>query len=203
MELRDALSQISEIRTRMERAQVFRGYRSVTTAFSGLVAVGAGILQPVVVSEPATHLTRFLSHWIGAAGLSLIVVAAEMIFRGRRRGQGTLTLRAVEHFVPALIAGGLLTYVIAAHAPDAAWMLPGLWMIVFALGVFASCRVLPRGAFFVAGMYLLAGLAAIVLSRKGWAFSPWLMAIPFGAGQVAMAGLLYWSLERKGAADGR
>ena len=38
-------------------------------------------------------------------------------------------------------------------------MLPGLWQILFSLGVFASCRLLPRATFGVAVFYLVAGLA--------------------------------------------
>ena len=37
MELREALSQISEIRQQMARSEVFRGYRSITVGFSGVL----------------------------------------------------------------------------------------------------------------------------------------------------------------------
>src|SRR5436190_1246836 len=43
MQLREALSQISEIRQQMAQAQVFRGYRSATTAATALVAVLAAL----------------------------------------------------------------------------------------------------------------------------------------------------------------
>ena len=39
MELRDALTQIAEIRQQMARGEVFRGYRAATTAFSGMAAL--------------------------------------------------------------------------------------------------------------------------------------------------------------------
>ena len=39
MELREALTQIAEIRQQMARGEVFRGYRAATTAFSGVVAL--------------------------------------------------------------------------------------------------------------------------------------------------------------------
>ena len=52
MELRDALTQISEIREQMARAEVFRGYRSVTVGFSGVVAFVAAALQPIVAPRP-------------------------------------------------------------------------------------------------------------------------------------------------------
>ena len=39
MHLHDALAQITEIRSQMARTQTFRGYRSATVAFSGLLAL--------------------------------------------------------------------------------------------------------------------------------------------------------------------
>ena len=37
MELRDALAQIAEIRQHMARTEVFRGYRALPVAFSGVL----------------------------------------------------------------------------------------------------------------------------------------------------------------------
>lgn len=200
MELRDALVQISEIREQMARAQVFRGYRSVITAISGGVALVAAALQPWLVPDPAHNVQRYVCHWAVAAGVSLTVVAVEMIVRARRsqgRLQPQLTLLAVEQFMPSIVAGALLTYVIVAHCAQVAWMLPGLWLVLFSLGIFASCRLLPRATFYSAGFYLLAGLVVLAVSSGGWAFSPWLMGGPFVVGQAFTAGILYQQLERR------
>ena len=64
-------------------------------------------------------------------------------------------------------------------------MLPGLWQIVFSLGFFASCRLLPRPMFAVGVWYLAAGLASLAFASGAHAFSPWAMAVPFGIGQLA------------------
>ena len=174
MQLRDALSQISEIRQHMAEAQVFRGYRSATTAFTALVAAGA-------------------------AAVSIVVVGLEMILRCRRADsplQTQITRVVADQFVPSLVAGGLLTLVIARFATDCLWMLPGLWAITFSLGVFASRRFLPRSIFVVGGYYLLAGLYCLTLERHTAALSPWTMGTLFGVGQLLTAGVLYWNLER-------
>ena len=68
--------------------------------------------------------------------------------------------------------------------------MPGLWQIMFSLGIFASCRSLPRGMFAVGVWYLAAGLAALALSAA-MPFSPFVMAVPFGIGQLTMAFVLY------------
>jgi hypothetical protein len=200
MQLRDALSQIAEIRQQMERGQIFRGYRSATTAFSGLLAIVAGVLQSVMISDPAQHPKPFVLLWVSAAVISLVVVGAEMVLRTYRSNsqlQRQLSLLAVEQFTPAMVAGGLLTWVFCDFMRDNLWMLPGLWMVVFSLGIFASARLLPRAVFAVGGFYLVAGILTLLLAGRGWAFSPWLMAGTFGIGQTCTAIILYTQLERR------
>jgi hypothetical protein len=199
MQLRDALAQITEIRQQMARTQLFRGYRAATTAFSGVVALGAAAIQHYVIGEATfdQQLTA-LWLWLGAAAVSVVVVGAEMMQRYRRRERSQLqremTLMAVEQFVPCLVAGALLTYAIVEWAGNSINLLPGLWCTLFGLGVFASRRLLPRGTFLIGGWYLLAGLAAVA-TRKDFCFASQ-MAGAFGGGQLLSAGVLYWQLER-------
>ena len=108
MELREALTQIAEIRQQMARSQVFRGYRSVTTAFSALVALVAAGIQEYVLPESDRNSWHMLYLWLGAAVLSLVVVGVEMAIRYRKAQsvlQREITLVAVEQFAPCLVAG--------------------------------------------------------------------------------------------------
>ena len=73
-------------------------------------------------------------------------------------------------------------------------MLPGMWSMLFGLGVFASRRLLPKATFLVGGFYLLAGL--FMISIRYAALAAWPMGATFGTGQIAAAGLLYFTLER-------
>jgi hypothetical protein len=223
VQLDEALDQISQIRQQMARAQVFRGYRSATTLFTAVVAVVAALAQAAWVPQPMRgveapaggsgyrdvdtywggnaygSLNAYLATWCAAAVVSIVVVGAEMVVRSRRSGsslQRQITLVVVDQFAPSLAAGALLTFVVARFARDAAWMLPGLWAILFSLGLFASRRFLPRGVFLIGGYYLVAGLVCLTLDRKAAALSPWTMGVVFGAGQLLTAGFLYWTLER-------
>ena len=101
-----------------------------------------------------------------------------------------------EQFLPAGLAGILLTAVLLRFTPDALWMLPGLWQVVFALGVFASCRFLPRPMLLVGGWYLASALACLVLARGADAFSPWAMGAPFTIGQLMVAAVLQITSRR-------
>ena len=98
---------------------------------------------------------------------------------------------AAEQFVPALLAGLLLTAVIVFRVPEVLWMLPGLWQIVFSLGIFASCRSLPRAMLAPACWFLCTGIACLWL-RNTRALSPWSMGVPFVVGHVLIAAVLRW-----------
>ena len=106
---------------------------------------------------------------------------------------------AVEQFLPSVAAGVLTTIVILRFVPSALWMLPGIWQVIFSLGVFSSCRFLPRPMLAAGAWYLMTGLVCIALG-DGRALSPWAMGIPFGAGQLLVAGILLFTTREGGDA---
>ena len=204
MELREALCQIAEIRQQMARGQVFRGYRSMTVGCSGVLALLAAIWQPFYVASPTSELGRYLSLWIGVAACSVALAGGELLWRAHREHSPLarqMTLLAVEQFMPCIIVGALLTLCIYRTAPQVAWMLPGLWSLLFGLGVFASYRLLPRQVFSVGLYYLVCGVVCLLIGADASALSPWQMGISFGGGQLLAAALLYWTLERQHAAQ--
>lgn len=199
MELHEALEQISDIRRQMARSEVFRGYRAATVGFSGALAVLAAAFQSQWVASPDGDLGRYLCLWITVATISLLVAGVELTIRARAAGPGLareMTLLAIEQFLPCVIVGALLTLVVFAAAPRVGWMLPGLWSLVFGLGVFASFRLLPRPMFWVGLYFVMCGCGCLLWGQGEYAFSPWLMGISFGGGQVLSAVILYWTLER-------
>jgi hypothetical protein len=197
MDLHEALSQISEIRYQMARTELFRGYRAAPVAMSGVLALLAAVAQQVWIADPSRNLTAYLVLWIGAAVVSAAVSGAAIAARRRMDGSSwsrDLTRLALEQFAPCLITGGLVTIVIARSRPELLGILPGFWQILFSLGVFASCRLLPRATWAVAVFYLGTGLICLSLGEA--ALSPWAMGLPFGFGQLLAAVVLYWNLER-------
>lgn len=199
MELHEALTQIAAIRRQMARTEIFRGYRALPVAITAVLALIGAALQAVVLPEPLTKPGAYLALWAGVAALSVLVSAGGVAWRCLRSPSPldrTMTLLAVEQFLPCVVAGGLLTLVLFTQAPDAVGLFPGLWAVVFSLGVFASCRLLPRATFWAGVYYLVTGLGCLALARGDAALSPWAMAVPFGGGQLLTAAVLYWTLER-------
>jgi hypothetical protein len=192
-DLNRALEDITAIRNQVARGTEFRGYGPVTVAATGVLALLAAGVQALWLPDPASDVFGYLALWTATATLSIVLIAIEMVARTRRIHRGLadeMIYAAIEAFMPAGVAGALLTVVIYRFAPQGAWMLPGLWQLLFSLGVFASCRSLPRPIFAAAAWYLAAGLANLALAG-GHAFSPWAMAVPFGAGQLFIAAVLY------------
>ena len=204
MQLDEALRQISDISHQMARSEVFRGYRSMTVGFSGAAGLLAAALQPQWVASPASELGRYLGLWLGVAAASVTVAGTEMFWRARGAWAGLArqrTLLAVEQFLPCVVVGALLTLCIYRSAPDVAWMLPGLWSLVYGLGVFASYRLLPRHVFWVGSYYILCGCGCLLWGQGENAFSPWQIGVSFGGGQLLGAAILYWTLERTDASS--
>jgi len=196
-DLERALADITAIRSQMARGTQFRGYGPATVAATGLLALLAATLQALYLPQPGAAPLAYLALWVGMAVVAVILTGAEMVARTRRVHGGLadeMLYAAAEQYIPAGVAGTLTTVVIYRYAPQALSLLPGLWQIIFSLGVFASCRSLPRGMFAVGIWYLAAGLAALAISGTA-PFSPLAMAIPFGAGQLLMAFVLYRATE--------
>ena len=187
------MADITAIRSQLARGTEFRGYGPVTVAATGLLALLAAVLQAILLPDPAAATFSYLMLWTGMAALAVVITGAEMIARTRRIHEGfadEMLYAAVEQFIPAGVAGLLLTVVLYRFAPLGLWMLPGLWQLIFSLGVFASRGSLPPGLFAVGVWYLAAGLATLALS-SGAPFSPLAMALPFGIGQLLMAFMIY------------
>src|SRR4051812_42796029 len=85
MELREALSQISEIRQQVARTEVFRGYRAVPVAVSGVLALVGAVLQHLLIANPRENYLGYLALWVGCAGLSLVATGIEMALHFRRK----------------------------------------------------------------------------------------------------------------------
>lgn len=203
-DLEKALADISEIRSQMARGTEFRGYGPATLAATGGLALLAAVAQALWLPHAAAHIGLYIVLWGATAAISVTLIGLDMILRSRRIHSGLaqeMIWEAVEQFLPAGVAGGLLTAVLLQYSPDDLWMLPGLWQIVFSLGVFACCRFLPRAIFAVGIWYLVAGLACLVFAQAEYAFSPWAMGAPYGVGQLLVAAIL--QRHAAGEADGR
>ena len=197
-DLNRALGDISSIRRQMARSTEFHGYGPATLAATGAIAVAAAGVQAVWLPDQANHLAAYLGIWVSTAVLSAGLIGMQMHTRTRRIHSGMadeMIRMAVEQFLPSAGAGALVALVLVRYVPAAAWMLPGIWQVIFSLGVFSSCRFLPRPVAAAGAWYLLTGLFCIALADSR-ALSPWAMGIPYGAGQLLVAGILLFCAKK-------
>lgn len=201
--LDDALVEISSIRRQMARSTEFRGYGPATLAMTGVLAMAAAGAQAIWIADPAHHVMAYLGLWLSTAVVSAAMIGAQMHTRAHRLHSGLaddMIHLAVEQFLPAAGAGLLLTIVMTLYVPTAVWMLPGLWQVIYSLGVFSSCRFLPRATALAGCWYLTTGLVSLALGGER-ALSGWTMGAAYGLGQLLVAGVL-WSAAKETTDEG-
>jgi hypothetical protein len=194
-DLHKALGDISSIRREMARTTQFRGYGPATLAATAAFAFLAAAAQAVWLPDPANHMRGYLGLWISTALLSAVLTGVQMYTRSRRIHSGLsdeMIRMAVEQFLPSVAAGLLVTLVLAHYVPSVSWMLPGLWQVIFSIGVFSSCRFLPRPMIAAGVWYLFTGLLCLALGDNR-ALSPATMGLSFGIGQLIVAAVLLFA----------
>ncbi|MEO6597861.1 MAG: hypothetical protein ABIP94_24210 [Planctomycetota bacterium] len=197
MELRDAIDQISTIRTQLAATEHLRSLRSVPVALSGLLALCAAIVQARWLGDPRLAPGDYLALWVGSAALSGIV-ASVVVLRRAQRCPSALSVAnarlAAMQFAPSLVVGAIVTWFVAERLPQQLWVLPGLWQLLFGLGNLAAHRLLPAPAIAVGIMFLASGTCCLWFGER--ALDPWAMGLPFAFGQIALAAILWWHHER-------
>ena len=196
MELEKAQEHLAEIHRHLARTEIYRGYRAPFVAASGCLALLGAWLQPAAPAD--VPFRTFVLYWCALAAVSLTLVAVSLtldFLRGSAMDRRK-TWSAIGQFLPCLGAGFLLTWTVYFRSPELIPYLPGLWSILFSLGVFASTPYLPSWIPLVASFYLAAGLVLLSLASRGASLNPWGMGLTFGVGQFLGALILRLQIER-------
>jgi uncharacterized membrane protein len=196
--LQQAMSEIHSIRAQVARGTEFRGYGPASIAFSGVLALSVAAGQSLWMTDYRHDFAHYLAVWVCTAAVAVALTTLETFVRARRVHSGLareMVGSAAEQFLPAVVVGILVTAVLMRTSAQATWMLPGLWELMFSLGVFASCRFLPRQIFAVGVWYLACGLYCLTVGAPDRPLSPWAMGIPFGIGQLLVAVVLRFGFE--------
>ena len=187
-----ALSDIVEIRSRIAAGTAFRGYGPLAIAVTGFIGLLTALAQSLFL--PHRTDSQFVWCWIGAGLLSALVVRVEMQHRSRRHHSGladAMIHQAIAQFLPAAAAALFLPVFLLRYAPEALWLMPGLWQIFVSIGIFASLRSLPATVSWGGFFYFLSGAASLFLANDDRALLPWMMGAPFFLGQCLIAALLW------------
>lgn len=213
MNIHQALSDIAEIRAQLDRTETYRGFRSTAVGVSVLVLAAGAWAESCWVHDWASQIDRYLTIWFCVAIVSAAIAGIEMLIRSRISGNrlvGKMHWSLASHIAPSFLVGFVLTLVIAMHTHEVnamaegqvtsaglVWALPGLWSMIYSLGLFNCRRDLPTQAIGVAVYFLFAG---VILLGYNWLtrdLGGWQMLASFGVGQAFLGGVLFWNLERR------
>ena len=203
-DLKQALVEIRDIRRKVAETTEFRGYGPLTLSGTAALAVVAGVVQARWVGVPTVARTQYVALWLATAVVSVALIATQMVRRANRLHTGMadeMMRMAVLQFLPAGVAGALLPSALLHASPRVFWMLPGLWQIVFSLGVFASCRSMPRSMLLVGVWFLLTGFACVALGDER-ALGPVTMSGAYAVGMATVAAIHFVAAKRAGDEEG-
>ncbi len=190
-ELNRALNEIQAIRRQVARTTEFRGYGPLTLCCTAAVAGIGGLVQFYALPKPWLQPAFYAALWLSVGFLSAGLILAQMLRRADRMHGGladTMIRTAVGQFLPAAAAGLILPFVLLHGSRDVFWMLPGLWQVIFSLGVFASCRSMPWQMLLAGGWFLLTGVVCLWLGDTR-ALSPVTMAGSYAVGMTMVGGI--------------
>lgn len=201
IELQRAISQLADIHAQISRTEMYRGFRAAHVAVTGAIAFLAALLQPWLIPFDTPDVdVQFVLYWVCIATINVLATLGLLLYAYFFR-ETPLERQKSRHMLmqlaPSLIAGGMLTYLVVGHAEVILIQyLPGLWSLVFALGVFACRPYLPAATFWLGCYYLSA--ASLLLLYAPHSLQPWTMGCTFGVGQLLAAGILYRDIECQG-----
>jgi TctA family transporter len=192
-----ALDQIDEIHKQIAKGEVYRGYRSLPVAASGVMGIAAAALEPrgLASGDP----DGFVRYWVLVAIVAGLVGTSEIVYNYAVHEGGTErrhTRKVVGQFLPSAAAGAAIAVCFTHLSAGLVPLLPGLWAICFGIGTFASRPYLPRASGWVALYYYAAGFTLLWIARGPQPLTGWWVGGTFGVGQLLAALVLWWNLER-------
>ena len=186
-DIESALDDISRIRNQLAATSRFRGFAPSVVALTGVLAFALATWQTHAGDESLTA-------WFLLAAISATLVGTEAVIRARRWHRAMadrLINTTLQRFLPTATAGAIIGMVFLAHLPEHARLLPGLWQLIMGVGIFAVLANLPRQMFWAGAFYFITGTLCLLLADGHLLGTPWLMGLPFGVGQLLVAGILY------------
>ena len=167
------------IRRTMENAGSFTavpGWGMVAIGATALVTAAAISYERIPVGS-----AEWLIAWLADAAVALVITSVTMSRKARRAGQPVFSApgrRFAASFVPPLLAGAALTFVLVRHHMGA--LLPGTWLLLYGAGVITGGAFSVRAVPAMGAAFMLLGGMALALPLWGMA----MMAAGFGLAHI-------------------
>ena len=168
-----ALESLKVIRDAMERAGAFTAVPGWST-----VAVGVTALAAAPLAAAASDGRRWLAVWLVEGALAVAISGAFVVRKAKRLNLSLasgVSRRFALAFVPALVAGAAMTWVLAANGLKG--LLPGTWLLLYGTAVVAGGALSVRIVPLMGLAFMTTGFITLVLPAS-WGNT--MMAIGFG-----------------------
>ncbi len=161
------------------------------TAFSGLglFIIGLGALLAGFLAEREAGVTSRLGIWVADAAVSIAIGCVTSILKARAADQplfaGPIRKFSLS-FAPAIVAGGVLTWVMLGTASQG--LLPGIWLLLYGVGLVSASTLSIRVVSAAGVVFFFLGALALT------ALAPWsefVLWAGFAALHIAM-GTVIW-----------
>ena len=189
-----ALAQIADIRARVAASTRYRGFAPEAVAVAGLFAVIAATAQTLWPDRLAGDPVRFVQVWGVVIASSFAIILSEAFLRARivhGDQAAALTKSAAIQATPFAITQAAVAIAVCLYAPEAAWIVPGLWLILVGLSGFTAVTHLPRTVRWAAAWYIASGVAVLFVAGHSGAATPWMMGVPLAVGHGLIALILH------------
>jgi len=198
MDINKAVDQISEIHKHLAKSEIFYGYKPQTVLTVGIAAFIMAAIQSWWLIPKSDFI--FLVQWLATGSVIVAIIGGNIIYNYLKNGSNFeihQMSKVFLQFVPSLVAGFIITGIMMIFESSAVEYLPGIWALLFSLGIFSMRPYLPRMVGYVALFYLIAGTVLLYLVRYSLSFTPWGMGLTFGTGHLFAALILHLDIERK------
>jgi hypothetical protein len=201
MHVRNALDQLDQIHDQLTRSEVYRGFRVPAVMVVGVLAFIAAAGQQFIPA--ATTRTGFVAYWVAVAGVCGLLGTATAVHLYSTREDAFArrrTRRVLAQFAPCILGGATVT-VAVGRVPEFVAFLPGLWGMIFGLGIIATRPHLPSGIGLIGLGYVTAGAAFLLRATPNEDPSGWAVGFEFGVGHLLTAFVL-WRDAQEDSDDG-
>ena len=191
-----AVEEIAAIHAHLAAREMYRGWRSIPVALSGLVGIAAALV--LTARQGDTDAWTFLRTWFAVGTGAMAAGSAEIAWHYTRHANALERRRTrvvMGQILPALITGLIVPLALVRIDPAFVVAAPGVWSMCFGLAIVSARACLPPASVWAAAYYLTAGALLLVIAGPGVP-APWTVGATFGVGQGLVAILLHATLER-------
>jgi len=206
MESNWAADHLHTIRTLMERSALYRRALAPVMLSAGIIGIAAAVLSRFI---DVRSNRAFALYWMAVGIVALVVVfllVRRQALREKEPFWSPPTRRVTEALVPPFIAGcaaGAFLIVFDEKIYPVAWIVAGVWAVLYGCALNAAGFFTPRGLGLFGRIVVLLGCGVAF----GWFMAPgdanasahYAMGIVFGVLHVAYGIYLYFTERQRHA----